>query len=256
MGKIVEVAQASTSSQTQDESESAAFFILRFVGRTLSHARRQSVTRHARTRENRKRKASLEATRTSPDDPKSRPRRSKMRLGARSDNQRPSQAVPGRSGDAPKAAHDAPGWLRGRAGGVPGGANRVRGASGNAPEGGRDALTRKLYAAVAQHASRSALETFFRRLWRFAQTGRHAFRLSFNGVLTEFDEVRVTRARAAWEPAKRSFRQGKSRPGDRPSEQNRGPTAKFERKNGARAQRSQQSAYFLASRTQQGARGS
>ena len=228
---------------------------MRFVGRTLSHARRQSVTRHARTRENRKRKASLEATRTSPDDPKSRPRRSKMRLGARSDNQRPSQAVPGRSGDAPEAAHDAPGWLRGRAGGVPGGANRVRGASGNAPEGGRDALTRKSYAAVAQHASRSALETFFRRLWRFAQTGRHAFRLSFNGVLTEFDEVRVTRARAAWEPAKWSFRQGKSRPGDRPSEQNRGPTAKFERKNGARAQRSQQSAYFLASRTQQGARG-
>ena len=106
------------------------FVILRFVGRTLSHARKQSATRHARTRENRKRKASLEATRTSPDDPKSRPRRSKMRLGARSDNQRPSQAVPGRSGDAPEAAHDAPGWLRRRAGGVLGGANRIRGASG------------------------------------------------------------------------------------------------------------------------------
>ena len=179
-----------------------------------------------------------------------------MRLGAWSDNQRPSQAVPGRSGDAPEAAHDAPGWPRVRAGSVPGGANRVRGASGNAQEGGRDALTRKSYAAVAQHASRSALATFFRQLRRFAQTGRHAFRLSFNGVLTEFDEVGVTRARAAWEAAKRSFRQGKSGPGDRPSEQNRGPTAKFERKNGARAQRSQQSAYFLASRTQQGARGS
>ena len=140
--------------------------------------------------------------------------------------------------------------------GAPGGANRVRGASGNAPEGSGDALRRKPYAAVAQHASRSALATFFCRLQRVAQTGRHAFRLNSNGVLTEFDEVRVTRARAAWESAKRSFGQSKSRPGDRPSEQNRGPTAKFERKNGARAQRSQQSAYFLASRTQQGARGS
>ena len=160
------------------------------------------------------------------------------------------------SGDAPEACHDAPGWLRGRAGGVAGGANRIRGASGNAPEGSRDALTRKSYADVAQHASRSALATFFRRLWRFAQTGRHAFRLSFNGVWTEFDEVRVTRARAAWEPAKHSFGQSKSKPGGHPSEQNRGPTAKFERKNGARAQRSQQSAYFLASQTQQGARGS
>ena len=63
--------------------------------------------------------------------------------------------------------------------------------------------------------------------------------------MTKFDEVGVTRARAAWEVAKRSFRQGKSGPGDRPSEQNRGLTAKFERKNGARAQRSQQSAYFF-----------
>ena len=232
------------------------FFFLRFVGRTLSHARRQGVTRNARTCENRTRKASQETTRTFPDEPKSRPRRSKTPLGAQSGKQKPSQAVPGRSGDAPKACHDAPGWLRGRAGAAPSGANSVRGASGNTPEGGGDALTRKSYAAVAQHASRSALATFFRRLRRFAQTGRHAFRLSFNGVLTEFDEVGVTRARAAWEAAKRSFRQGKSGPGDRPSEQNRGPTAKFERKNGARAQRSQQSAYFLASRTQQGARGS
>ena len=230
-------------------------FFSRFVVRTLPHARTQGVTGNGRTRENRTRKASQETTRTSPDQPKSRPRRSKTPLGAQSGKQRLSQAVPGRSGDAPKAAHDAPGWLRGRAGGTPGGANRVRGASGNAPEGGRDAPIPKSYAAVAQHASRSALATFFRQLRRFAQTGRHAFRLSFNGVLTEFDEVRVTRARAAWEPAKRSFRQGKSRPGDRPSEQNRGPTAKFERKNGARAQRGQQSAYFLASRTQQGARG-
>ena len=196
MRKIVEVARASTSSQTQDDSESATFFCLCFVGRTLSHARRQGVTRNARTRENRTRKASQEVTWTSPDEPKSRPRRSKTPLGAQSDKQKPSQAVPGCSGEAPMAAHDAPGWLRGRAGGVPGGANRVRGASGNAPEGGRDALRRKLYAAVAQHASRSALATFFRWLRRFAQTGRHAFRLSFNGVLTEFDEVRITRARA------------------------------------------------------------
>ena len=254
MGKIVEVARASTSSQTQDESESATFF-LRFVGRTLSHARKQGVTRNARTCENRTRKASQETTQTSPDEPKSRPRRSKTPFCAQSGKQKPSQAVPGRSGDAPKTGHDAPGWLCGRARAAPGGANRAWGASRNAPEGGGDALRRKSYAAVAQYASRSALATFFRQLRHFAQTGRHAFRLSFNGVLTEFDEVRVTRARAAWEPAKRSFRQGKSRPGDRPSEQNRGPTAKFERKNGARAQRGQQSAYFLASRTQQGARG-
>ena len=181
------------------------FFFLRFVGRTLSHARRQGVTRNARTCKNRTRKASQETTRTFPDEPKSRPRRSKTPLGAQSGKQKPSQAVPGRSGDAPKACHDAPGRLRGRVEATPSGANSVRGASGNTPEGGGDALTRKSYAAVAQHASRSALATFFRRLRRFAQTGRHAFRLSFNGVLTEFDEVGVTRARAAWEPAKRSF---------------------------------------------------
>ena len=85
------------------------FFFLRFVGRTLSHARRQGVTRNARTCENRTRKASQETTRTSPDEPKSRPRRSKTPLGAQSDKQKPSQAVPGRSGDALKAAHDAHG---------------------------------------------------------------------------------------------------------------------------------------------------
>jgi len=85
----------------------------------------------------------------------------KRPLGAQLGKQKPSQAVLGRSGDAPKAAHDAPGWLRGRAGGAPGGANRAGGASGNAPEDGGDALRRKLYAAVAQHASRSALATFF-----------------------------------------------------------------------------------------------
>ena len=90
------------------------FFFLRFVGRTLSHARRQGVTRNARTCENRMRKASQETTRTFPDEPKSRPRRSKTPLGAQSGKQKPSQAVPGRSGDAPKACHDAPGWLRGR----------------------------------------------------------------------------------------------------------------------------------------------
>ena len=73
--------------------------------------------------------------------------------------------------------------------------------------------------------------------------------------MTEFDEVGVTRARTAREAAKRSFRQGKSGPGDRPSEQNRVRVAKFERKNGAGAQRGQQSAYFLATRTQQGERG-
>ena len=40
------------------------------------------------------------------------------------------------------------------------------------------------------------------------------------------------------------------RPGGRPSEQNRGPTAKFERKNAPGAPRSQQGAFFLADRTQ------
>ena len=167
-------------------------FCLRFVGRTLSHARRQGVTRSARTCENRARKASQETTRTSLDQSKSRPRRSKTPLGAQLGKHTPSQAVPGRSGDAPKAAHNAPGWLCGRARGAPGGAHRIRGASGNAPEGGGDALRRKSYAAVAQHALRSTLATFFRQLWRFAQTGRHAFRLSFHVVLTEFDEVGVS----------------------------------------------------------------
>ena len=46
------------------------FFFLRFVGRTLSHARTQGVTRNARTRENRTPKAFQEATQTSLDDPK------------------------------------------------------------------------------------------------------------------------------------------------------------------------------------------
>ena len=41
------------------------FCFLRFVGRTLSHARRQGVTRNAKTCENRTRKASQETTRTS-----------------------------------------------------------------------------------------------------------------------------------------------------------------------------------------------
>merc|ERR1712185_895326 len=86
------------------------FFFLRFVGRTLSHARRQGVTRNARTCKNRTRKASQETTRTFPDEPKSRPRRSETLLGAQSGKQRPSQVVPGRSGEAPKACHDAPGW--------------------------------------------------------------------------------------------------------------------------------------------------
>ena len=194
--------------------------------------------------------------RTSPNDPKSRPGLSKMPAGAQSNDQGLPQAVPGRSGNAPKLPRNAPGWLRGCAAGILGGANGVRGVSGNPPEGSREAPKAISYAVVDQHAPRSARAKFFRRPRCFAQTSRHAFRLSFNGVLTEFDEVGVTRARAAWEAAKRSFRQGKSGPGDRPSEQNRGPTAKFERKNGARAQRSQQSAYFLASRTQQGARGS
>ena len=140
-----------------------------------------------------------------------------------------------------------------RARDAPGGPNRAQGASRNAPEGVRDAPKRKLYAAVAHHALGSTLATLFCRPRRFARTGRHAFRLSFNGVLTEFEEVRITRARAAWERAKRSLGHVKSRPGGRPSEQNRVRMAKFERKNGAGAQRGQQSAYFLATRTQQGA---
>ena len=172
------------------------FFFLRFVGRTPSHARRQGVTRNARTCENRTRKASQETTRTSPDKPKSRPRRSKKPLCAQSGKQKPSQAVPGRSGDAPKACHDAPGWLRGRAGAAPSGANSPGSLREHAGRWRRRADT-EIVRSCRVTCVASALATFFRRLRRFAQTGRHAFRLSFNGVLTEFDEVGVTRVRAA-----------------------------------------------------------
>ena len=163
--------------------------------------------------------------RTSPNDPKSRPGRSKMPAGAQSDDQGLPQAVPGRSGNAPKLPRNAPGWLRGCAAGTLGGANGVRGASGNPPEGSREAPKAISYAVVDQHAPRSARAKFFRRPRCFAQTSRHAIRLSFNGVLTEFDEVRVTHARAAWELAKRSFGHGKSKPGGRPSEPKRPPGA-------------------------------
>ena len=180
--------------------------------------------------------------RTSPNDPKSRPGRCKMLAGAQSDDQGLPQAVPGRSGNAPKPPRNAPGWLRGCAAGTLGGANGVRGASGNPPEGSREAPKAISYAVVDQHAPRSARATFFRRPRCFAQTSRHAFRLSFNGVLTEFDEVRVTHARAAWELAKRSCGHGKSKPGGRPSEPKRPPgldltcpSERFARSRAARA---------------------
>ena len=83
------------------------FFFLRFVGRTLSHARRQGVTRNARTCENLTRKASL-----GPGDHADLPRRAKIEAQA-------LQNASGRPVGQAKAVASRSGTLWGRSEGMP-----------------------------------------------------------------------------------------------------------------------------------------